>query len=61
MPIYSSGFHEGLNTMELEQLKFMKAHMARRGNWKEVERINKMIAFNAARNARTAKARARRK
>lgn len=47
--------------MELEQLKFMKAHMARRGNWKEVERINKMMAFNAARNARTAKARLRRK
>jgi hypothetical protein len=32
--------------MDLEHLKFMKAMAAERGEWKEVERINKMINFN---------------
>ena len=38
--------------MTIEQLKFMKAHMAERGNWKEVERINKMLYFNNQRKSR---------
>lgn len=29
--------------MEIEQLKYMKAVQGRFGNWKEVERINKII------------------
>lgn len=29
--------------MDIRKLRDMKAHMAQRGNWKEVERINKMI------------------
>lgn len=31
--------------MEIEQLREMKRHMAIRGNWKEVKRINKMMEF----------------
>ncbi|MCK4555634.1 MAG: hypothetical protein KAT83_03425 [Candidatus Aenigmarchaeota archaeon] len=38
--------------MTIEQLKYMKAHMAERGNWKEVERINKMLHFNNQRKTR---------
>ena len=32
--------------MIIEQLKKMKNMAAERNNWKEVERINKMLAFN---------------
>ena len=32
--------------MGMNQLKFMKAMAAERGEWKEVERLNKAIAFN---------------
>jgi len=34
--------------MGLNQLKFMKAMAAERGEWKEVERLRKAIAFNVA-------------
>ena len=32
--------------MGMDQLKFMKAMAAERGEWKEVERLNKAIRFN---------------
>ncbi len=32
--------------MNMEKLREMKKHMALRGNWKEVKRINKMIEFH---------------
>ena len=32
--------------MGLDQLKLMKAMAAERGEWKEVERLNKAIRFN---------------
>lgn len=38
----------GGDKISIPQLRRMKAHMAMRGNWKEVERINKMIAFRNA-------------
>ena len=34
--------------MGLDQLRFMKAMAAERGEWKEVERLNKAINFNTA-------------
>ena len=32
--------------MNVDKLKDMKAKMAHRGNWKEVERINKMLRMH---------------
>ncbi len=37
---------EGVNCMDMDQLREMKRQMATRGNWKEVKRINKMIEFH---------------
>lgn len=34
--------------MGMGQLRFMKAMAAERGEWKEVERLNKAIRFNVA-------------
>ncbi|MEA3343356.1 MAG: hypothetical protein U9Q92_04260 [archaeon] len=34
-----------MHDITINQLKRMKGQMAKRGNWKEVERINKMIRF----------------
>lgn len=31
--------------MNIEQLQDMRRQMLRRGNWKEVERLNKIIHF----------------
>lgn len=32
--------------LTIERLLEMKSHMAHRGNWREVKRINKMIDFH---------------
>ncbi len=34
-----------MEEVTIGKLKRMKGQMAKRGNWKEVERINKMIRF----------------
>lgn len=34
-----------MECVTISKLKRMKGQMAKRGNWKEVERINKMIKF----------------
>ena len=42
---FDQGIKEG-DFMNMEKLREMKKHMALRGNWKEVKRINKMIEFH---------------
>ncbi|MFH1432464.1 MAG: hypothetical protein ABIG84_04565 [archaeon] len=34
-----------MSDITIDKLRRMKGQMAKRGNWKEVERINKMIKF----------------
>lgn len=34
-----------MGEITVDKLRRMKGQMAKRGNWKEVERINKMIKF----------------
>ena len=43
-PVYC--IREGVDCMDMDQLREMKRQMATRGNWKEVKRINKMIEFH---------------
>ena len=44
--------------MGLDQLKLMKAMAAERGEWKEVERLNKAIRFNVLAIQNTKRSRA---